>query len=339
MQEVSEENFSTVLCDGRWKGPHGIGRFASEVLSRLPGAMLIESGKSLFLTPFDSLWSSIQIVKHRPSVYFTPGFNPPAASICPFVMTVHDLIHLKIPDEGSKIKSLYYESFLKPAFFRAFRVLTVSEFSRRELLNWSGLPPHRVVVTGNGVGPEFSPEGPRWNPGYLYFLYVGNHKPHKNLVTLLFAFSQAHLPDQVRLVITGHPDETMIGLLRRLNIEDKVVFQGIIREKVLPSVYRGALALLFPSRYEGFGLPVIEAMASGIPVLASKIPAVEEISGNAALLVNPDETSAWSAGIERILEDEELRENLCIKGKKNAGFFSWKVVTEKVSQVLRSASF
>lgn len=338
MVEGPKQEFSGVLCDGRWVGSHGIGRFSSEVLSRLPGADILESGNAHFLTPFDPLWSSVQIAKRRPRVYFTPGFNPPAVSSCPFVMTIHDLIHLKIPGEGGRFKRLYYEKFLKPALFRAFRVLTVSEFSRNELLKWSGLSPNRVILTGNGVDPEFSPEGARFDPGYPYFLYVGNHKPHKNLDMLLTAFSQARLPKPFRLVMTGTPDPALLGKLERLNLGNKVVFQGLIAEKELAFVYRGAKALLFPSLYEGFGLPVLEAMACGVAVLASRIPAVEEVAGDAALLVHPEEIEAWKRGMEKISEDRGFQETLGVRGRERAGLFSWEKTAEKVRQVLLSAA-
>ncbi len=337
MVEDPKQKFQGVLCDGRWVGSHGIGRFASEVISRLPGAEILESGRSHFLTPFDPVWSTIQIVKRRPRVYFTPGFNPPAASTCPFIMTIHDLIHLKIPEERGRLKRIYYEKFLKPALFRAFRVLTVSEFSRNELLEWSGLSHDRVIVTGNGVASEFHPEGPRWLPGYPYLLYVGNHKPHKNIGRLLTAFSNVRFPSTLRLVMTGTPDVMMVEMVKRLKIEDKVVFQGMVGENELPSVYRGAQALLFPSLYEGFGLPVLEAMSCGVPVLASRIPAVEEVAGNAAWLIHPEDVESWALGMERLSEDLGLQKELRIRGFERVGSFSWDLTAGKVKGVLSAA--
>ena len=263
-------DFSGILADGRWRGAHGIGRFATEVLGRLPGVRLLEGGESLFLSPLDPLWISKKIRKERPRAYFTPGFNPPLFSPVPFVLTLHDLIHLKVPEEGSPLKRLYYERVVKPALFKAFRVLTVSEWSKGEILAWSGLPGEGVVVAGNGVEPSFSPEGPRHAPGYPYFLYVGNRKPHKNLPLLFSAFSRANLPRGFRLLLSGDPDADTGNLLKRLGIEERVVFLGEITEEDLPSVYRGAAALLFPSRIEGFGLPVLEALACGTRVLASR---------------------------------------------------------------------
>ena len=338
-------DFSGILADGRWRGPHGIGRFATEVLARLPGVRLLEGGESLFLSPFDPIWISRKIRKERPRAYFTPAFNPPVFSPVPFVLTLHDLIHLKVPEEGSLLKHLYYERIVKPALFKAFRVLTISEWSKGEILAWSGLPGERVVVAGNGVGPSFSPEGPRHALGYPYFLYVGNRKPHKNLSLLFSAFSRARLPREFRLLLSGKPDADMGDHLKRLGIEERVVFLGAIPEGSLPSVYRGAVALLFPSRIEGFGLPVLEALACGSRVLASRIPAVVEGAGEAATLLSPEDPEAWSDSMERIAETigdgkvEEPCEGNALReaGLARARLYSWDRVGERVGAVLRQA--
>ena len=339
------DDFSGILADGRWVGDHGIGRFATEVLARLPGVRLIEGGESLFLSPLDPLWISKKIRKERPRAYFTPGFNPPLFSPVPFVLTLHDLIHLKVPEEGSLLKRLYYERIVKPALFKAFRVLTVSECSKQEILAWSGLSGERVVVAGNGVGPAFTPTGPRHAPGYPYFLYVGNRKPHKNLPLLFSAFSRANLPRGFRLLLSGDPDADTGNLLKRMGIEERVVFLGAIPEGDLPSVYRGADALLFPSRIEGFGLPILEALACGTRVLASRIPAVVEGAGEAATLLSPEDPVAWSHSMERIAEmlgngkGEEPGENHSLReaGLARARLYSWDRVGERVGAVLRQA--
>lgn len=140
-----------------------------------------------------------------------------------------------MPEEGSVAKLLYYDRIVKPSLFRAFQVLTVSEASKREILDWSGLPGEWVVVAGNGVGPEFCPEGSRYSPGFPYVLYVGNRKPHKNLPLLFEAFSRARLPDTVRLALSGRPDAETQRLLRRLGAESRVIFLGPIADRDLPS--------------------------------------------------------------------------------------------------------
>ncbi|EQD24050.1 MAG: hypothetical protein D084_Lepto4C00616G0006, partial [Leptospirillum sp. Group IV 'UBA BS'] len=333
----AKEDGSRVLFDGRWIGPHGIGRFASEILSRLSGAKTLSGPRSLFLSPLDPVWVSWQIAKERPGVYLTPGFNPPAYSKVPFVVTIHDLIHLKVPEERGAMRRLYYEVVVKPALSRAFCVLTVSEFSRREILEWSKLAPFRVRVAQNGVSPEFSPEGSARDPGYPYFLYVGNRKPHKNLEMLLTALSRARLPDPFRLAVGGSPTPEFSARLRRLGLGERVVFLGRMSDRDLPSVYRGARALLFPSVYEGFGLPVLEAMACGTPVLASRIPAVEEVAGEAACLLPPGDPEAWKEAMERLSESPERARELGSRGPERARPDTWEKDSGIVREVLEQA--
>ena len=299
----SEADFSAVLCDGCWKGTHGIGRFSSEVLSGIPGARVFDRGKSLLLSPADPFWIEWQIARNRPRVYFTPGFNPPLKTRCPFVVTVHDLIHLKIPEERSLVKQVYYEAILKPALTRAERVLTVSEFSRRTILEWSGLEPERVVVLGCGVGSSFSPKGSRWDPGYPYCLYVGNHKGHKNVEFLLTAFSRTNANSSFRLVLTGHPAPTLQKFVHQHRIEDRTVFLGQVGESDLPALYRGAKALVFPSRYDGFGLPVLEAMACKVPVIAARIPPYRRDCGDSVHFLSLEDLEAWTATLDQMVED------------------------------------
>lgn len=342
--------FSEVMFDGRWIGPHGIGRFATEVLRRLPGASSYDGDRPFFLTPLDPVLSSFRIRQRRPAVYFTPGFNPPIFSRMPFVVTLHDLIHLSIPEEGSVLKNAFYEQIVKPALFRAFRVLTVSGWSKGKILEWSGLPEERVVVVGNGVGGDFSPVGDRYMPGFPYFLYVGNRKPHKNLPFLMAAFSKARLPSSVKIAFSGDPDERTIFGIRECNLQDRVVFLGELSDAALASSYRGALALLFPSRIEGFGLPVLEALACGTRVLASRIPAVEEVAGTSARLLSPDDPEEWSRALEEVSDfvvgrsgdrsgdgGGESSDPIREAGIVRARLYSWNAVGERVGAVLRQA--
>lgn len=333
---LSESPYRDVLCDGRWIGPHGIGRFASEVFPYLPGARILEGGKEFLLTPADPLWIAGQIMRYRPRLYFTPGFNLPLKSRCPFIVTVHDLIHLKVPEESGFGKRIYYNALLKPALVRAERVLTVSDFSRQEILAWTGLAPNRVQVVGCGVGAAFTPEGSRWDPGYPYFLYVGNHKPHKNLRLLLSAFSRSKAGQFLRLALTGTPAPELQETVRKLGLTDRTVFLGKVDEPDLPALYRGARAFVFPSKYEGFGLPVLEAMACKVPVIASRIPTVEDIAGETALLLSPDDEDAWRESLDQAGEDLGFGEERAMAGFSRSRLFSWEKVGEKVRNIVRS---
>lgn len=322
-----------LIVDTRWIGPHGIGRFACEVISRLSGVMPI-SGTLPLLHPLEPIWLSWVLARFRPGAYFSPGFNPPLRSPVPLVFTIHDLIHLRYPEETSAIKQAYYRLVVRPAAGRAYRVLTVSEYSKREILEWAGLPEEKVLVVGNGVGSEFSPEGKRYVPGYPYLFYVGNLKPHKNLGRILEAFARSGLSEQVRLVCTGNPDGFSLRLIRDMGLENCVIFKGVIPDEELPAYYRGALALVFPSLYEGFGLPALEAMACGTPVVTSGITALPEVVGDAAVVVDPYDVESIAWVIRRVVEDNTLREELRLKGIERAKHFSWDRTAELTWKVL-----
>lgn len=322
--------------DSRWVGPHGIGRFAQEVLARLPGKPL----RSPFspLSPLDPLALSAALWLRRPAVFFSPGFNPPLWSPVPFVFTIHDLIHLHVPEELSRLKAAYYRFVVRPAARRAFRVLTVSEYSKTQIVRWAGVKPDQVVVVGNGVDLAFSPDGPAYDPGYPYILYVGNRKPHKNLPRLLEAFAQvAAEQPELHLLLSGAPDDETRHQALRLGIYHRVVFAGHIPEAQLPALYRGAALLTLPSLYEGFGLPPLEAMACGTPVVVSDTTSLPEVVGEAGVLVDPQSVPSIADGLRRALTDSDLRERLRAAGLERARQFSWDRVAERVRRVLAEA--
>ncbi|WP_019587347.1 glycosyltransferase family 4 protein [Deinococcus apachensis] len=320
--------------DARWMGPHGIGRFAREVLGRLDGVPL--SVPLAPTHPLDPLATHLALRRTRPALHFTPGFNPPLASPVPLVFTVHDLIHLDVPEEAGWTRRLYYDRVVRPALHHAARVLTVSEASRQRLLEWGGVPETQVVVVGNGVGPNFTPDGDVHQPGYPYLLYVGNRKPHKNVPRLLRAFAALGLPE-LRLVLSGPPDAETAHLALSLGVYDRVVFSGLIPEEELPAYYRGASALAFPSLYEGFGLPAAEAMACGVPVVTSTTTSLPEIVGDAAILVDPRDMDAIRDGLHRAVTDQSLRANLRSRSLRRAATFNWDRAAERVQAVLQDA--
>jgi len=300
--------------DPRWSGPHGIGRFSDEVTARLPGAQPLRIGARR-LSLLDPLATTIAVSGLRSGVYFTPGFNPPLRSPVPFVFCIHDLIHLRFAGESSALRRAYYGLVVGPAARRAARVLTVSEYSRREILEWTGLSSERVEVVGNGVSSAFRPDGPRHQPGYPYFLHVGRRALHKNVDRLVAAHAASRCGRDVRLLFTEQLDDAQLA-----------------------AHYRGAVALVFPSLYEGFGLPVVEAMACGTPVLTSNLTALPETVGEGnALFVDPLSVEAITAGLDRLADDAALRADLRQRGLTRAAAFSWDRVAEKVGNALRAA--
>jgi glycosyltransferase involved in cell wall biosynthesis len=326
-------NRPPLLVDARWFGPHGIGRFASAVLTRLPDHVRLTGGPRP-LSLLDPIWLSYQLAARRPSVFFSPGFNPPAVCRVPLVITIHDLAHIQLPCFSTYRRRFYYEYLVRPASNRARRVITVSEYSRREILRWTGLPESSVTNVGNGVDSTFRPEGHRYDPGFPYILYVGNGRPHKNLDRLFSAFAAIDDP-YLHLVLTTPKTHELTAQLIEKRIEKRVHCPGPVTDEELPALYRGALALVFPSLMEGFGLPPLEAMASGTPVVASRSTAIPEVVGEAALLVDPLDAADIRQGIERVLEDRALRGAMRQAGLARARLFSWDTVAAKVNQVIQ----
>lgn len=324
---------SKILFDGRWFGAHGIGRFSYEIFNKLYNIQLAHT----LGTPssvFDFIFFTFSHLRNRNSILFSPGYNSPILNLNRFVFCVHDLNHIDIANNNSFLKSLYYRIILRRSCKKSAKVLTVSDFSKNKIMAWAGVGPDQVVNVGNGVSSVFSPVGPRHEPGYPYFFSVGNRKAHKNEARLLQAFAAAELPSTVRLVLTGLPSPELLTIMHDLNLEDRVVFAGRVDEEILASLYRGATALLFPSLYEGFGLPVVEAMASGTPVLTSNVTSLPEVAGEAALLVDPLDLSAIKTGIERLMFEPDLRASLTERGLVQATKFSWDTVAARVQAVL-----
>jgi glycosyltransferase involved in cell wall biosynthesis len=239
-------------------------------------------------------------------LFHAPHYVVPFTS-APFVVTIHDLIHLRNPNP---IARLYARQMIGRAVRRSRRVLTVSEAVKSEIVSTFGCADDHVVVSPNGVGAPFSESG-RAAEG-RYFLYVGNDKPHKNVDVLVDAFSRI---DGASLVLTG-------GAFERFKPRERVVVTGFVDDAELASLYRGAIALVMPSREEGFGLPALEAMASGCAVITSNAAALVEITGDAALHVEPDAASLADA-MTRIVSDESLRAALAARGVARAKEFTW----------------
>jgi glycosyltransferase involved in cell wall biosynthesis len=327
---------SSILADARWFGAHGIGRFASNVLMRLPHCVQLKSGPRP-LSPVDPLWLSYQIIARRPAVFFSPGFNPPAFSTTPLVITIHDLAHIQLPALATCSRRLYYRFLVKPALTRAYRVITVSEYSRKEILKWAGLPEACVVNVGNGVDPMFRPDGPCYDPGFPYILFVGAIRPHKNIGRLLSAFERIDCSD-LRLILTGKRTPEIQVQLKGRPIEKRVRFMGCVRDEDLPALYRGAVCLILPSLIEGFGLPPLEGMACGTPVIVSRTTALPEVVGNAGLLVDPLDVNDIRRAMECMLSDADLRQKSREAGLLRARLFCWDTVAERVRRVVEEAA-
>lgn len=326
-----------LIYDNRWKGAHGIGRFSQNIQRRLNGPVFEITGENP-VSPTGLLNLELQIQRAsgicHPEAFFSPGYTPSITWRGPSVFTVHDLIHIDVPEEASLFKTLYYNRVIRPAMARAQRVLTVSEYSRQRLLDWSDVEPEQVVVVGNGVDDAFSPDGRKHDPGYPYLFYVRNTKPHKNVPKLLEAFAQMDVSG-LRLILSGLPDEPTRHQALRLGIYERVVFAGRISDEDLPAYYRGAEVVTMPSLYEGFGLPALEGMASGVPVVVSNTTSLPEVVGEAGLLVDPRDAASIADGLMKALTDSELRLSMKHLGLERASLFNWDDVAAKVRRELK----
>lgn len=265
------------------------------------------------------------------------------------LVTIHDAFPYVYPASHNWLDNWRYRWMLPWVARRADVVLTDSECSRRDLIHYLALPKPQVRTIYLGGDLRFRPVTDvnalsamraRYKIEHPYLLYVGGVNARKNIARLLEAFAQvrARQPD-VRLVIggkrqwqTGEIDRTF----QRLNLADAVQWTGYVRDEDLPALYSGAAAFVFPSLYEGFGLPPLEAMACGTPVITSNVSSLPEVVGDAALTVDPYDVGALAAAIERALTDEPLRAELRARGLARAAQFTWERAARDTMNVYRA---
>ena len=325
-----------VLYDERWIGNHGIGRFAHELRQRLAVLSPFQRRRRPW-HPLDPVLLGSELWARNADLFFSPGYNSPFGWPGKFIFTLHDLNHLHVPENSNALKRAYYRHVIRPACRKAEFVLTVSEYSRAEIATWAGIGNDRIINVRNGVGPPFGSGGRRHDPGYPYLLYVGSRKPHKNLPRLLHAYAISGIAGELRLLISGSPDQSTAADIDRLGLRGRVAFLALDSTEELAAAYRGATGFLFPSLYEGFGLPPLEAMACAIPVLTSNVCSLPEVVSDAAVLVNPLDVEDIARGIRLLVTDSVLRARLQQRGPRQARKFSWEETARRITGVLSIA--
>lgn len=288
--------------------------------------------------PARILWEQIilpiEAFRLRLDVMFNPGFTAPLLTPCRCVTTFHDLQHKRHPEYFRWFDLPFWRLLLWASAHRSDRLIAVSEATRADLLRYYRLPESRVKVVYHGVDPSFfALDRSHTEP---YILCVSTLHPHKNLERLIRVFARKNRPE--RLVLTGvrgFQTNAVEALIAKWNLEQRVEIKGWLPREDLMRVYGRARAFIYPSTFEGFGIPVLEAMAAGIPLACSNIPPLQEVAGDAALLFDPLDETAMEAALDRVLEDPALRERLAKAGPERARDFTWeRTATQTLNALL-----
>jgi glycosyltransferase involved in cell wall biosynthesis len=302
----------------------------------------------------------LQCIFHKADILLSPEFNTPLYTHCKRAVITHDA-HIRAQKEfiSPLWYYFYYIPFIEPAIRKADLIFTVSQFSKKQIVALMGIDEHKVHVVYNGLDKTFEDKlekeaGSRENvwPGLVkneYILFVGTFEARKNIERLIKAFAVFKKKSgingvKVKLAIVGKPssgkfsnrNKEINDLIISLTLENEIVLCGYVPEADLPALYRNACMIAFPSLYEGFGLPIIEGFASGVPVLTSNICSMPEIAGDAAALVDPYDVSDIAKKIEQLVFDRSQRERLISAGHQRVKEFTWKRFAEQIYLNIRS---
>ena len=350
LTEVAPEE-EYVLFSPRWAGASGGGDVPWTVYP--------------LRTPFDQLGCNLAKVwceqlafpracrRQAVDIAHVPYFAPPLCPSVPTVVTIHDLIPLILPGYRGSIWVRAYMRLVSVAARRATLILTDSHASARDVVRLLGIPQERLRVIHLAAGVLYRPVSPEELEPTLtrlgipprYLLYLGGFDRRKNVVGLLRAFARVHRGiDDVALVIAGKlperpsafaPDPRVVAI--QMGLQGKVHCTGWVAAEDKPALYSGALALVFPSRYEGFGLPVLEAISCGTPAIVGTGSALEEVAGPGGIAVPPEDIDALASDLVRIVQDSALRHDLSVKGLEHARSFSWQKTAQRTVEAYRHA--
>jgi glycosyltransferase involved in cell wall biosynthesis len=313
--------------------------------------------------PATRLWThralSWEVVHHRPDVLFVPAHVIPLLPpplLPPSVVTIHDLGYRHFPAAHTRSHRTYLDWSTRWSAFAAQRIIAVSQFTAADLTRFYGTPPSKIGVVYEAVdrrpqtaddGSIPSPQSPVPNPqspipSPQYALYLGTIQPRKNLARLIEAYARLveryHVEwDLVLAGKRGWLSEELYTTVQRQGIGERVHFPGYIPEEDAPGLLRGAIFFAFPSLFEGFGLPVLEAQQMGVPVMCSNNSALPEVAGDAAILVDPTDVDAIADAMLRLSQDEALRQQLIARGYENVKRFSWEKAAQETLAVLEKA--
>lgn len=286
----------------------------------------------------------------KPDVFHCQYILPPRVK-CKTVVTIHDLAHERYPQFSPRMEGVRMRKLVPRSARRADHIITVSEYSANDLVSLYGVPRNKITVAYQAPSRRFKPGDKasaqeqlktRYGINAPFLLYVGRLQARKNLIRLTEAFARVRTRHKnLKLVLVGKPDlhhEKLLAEVDELGLKQTVIFPGYIASDDLPVFFNAAEIFIFPSIFEGFGLPVMESMASGVPTITSCGSCLEEIAGDGALLVDPLSVDSIADGITRLVESPDLRSALIARGLRRSACFSTASFAEKVLDVYRLLS-
>jgi glycosyltransferase involved in cell wall biosynthesis len=289
----------------------------------------------------------VRLLKDNISKVFSPIPECVLGIGMPQTVVVHDLIPLKFPKDYP-FQNFYFRWYVAPLLRKAQKIIAVSEQSKADLISDLGVNPGQIHVAPGGCNhgdfhPHIDPTDVKLQYGlHKYLLYVGNLHPHKNLPRLIQAFARLSSRVSHQLVVVGKKDKRfhpfLEALVEKLGLNGRVVFLDYVKQNDLGGMYAGAEVFVFPSLYEGFGLPLLEAMACGIPVVSGNIGATAEVVGEAGILVDPRSVKDLAEALEYVLTTRGIRQDLQERGLRRAQQYRWDRTAQQVSGIIEGAS-
>lgn len=356
---------SRVMIDCRMLAMSGIGTYLQAIVPRVVAgaadiqwvllgdpyalrALVAPYSASVTIMPFDApiygLSEQLRVrnlLASKPDVFWSPHYNIPLAWRGKLLVTIHDILHVAMPEfVGGWHRRFYARFMLRRVVGRAAAIMCDSAFTSDEIGRHAGGDSTRRFVVHLGIDSDWYEATPSEQPARPYLLYVGNVKPHKNLARLIAAFRSLSDTIPHDLLLVGKREGFITGDANiaeaAADLGDRVRFTGFVSDAELRRTVAGATVLVFPSLYEGFGLPPLEAMAAGVPVLASDAGSLPEICADAVQYCDPRSAESIAAGIREIISDPRLREHLISLGRQQARRYSWEITTRQTLAILRS---
>lgn len=305
-----------------------------------------------FSTPQRFLWDQIYFPKKarraKVDILHQPCFSAPIFYRGKIIVTIHDIISLKFPKNLPLASRLFYSKWMPFSYRRADLIIVDSEHTKRDIVEYLKIPAEKIRVMYWAVSHDFQPIldlkkieqiKQKYKTSEKYFIHVGTLEPRKNLNFLVRAYADAVKKGiKENLVIIGKKGwyyDDLFNLVKELKLSDRVVFTGYADDKDIPALYSGSTALTFPSLYEGFGFPPLEAMACGTPVISSNTSSLPEVVGDAGILLPPSGEKEWTDAMMKLSLDGKLSEELKRKGLVQASKFSWEETAKKTIEVYR----